>query len=89
MNDNFEYDAIIKVVSKYIVVKGGKIPNEEINSTLAEVGMGYASTHEGISETSFRQRVFTVAKSLEKAYEFWPDGEVSVNATFITNYVNA
>jgi len=78
MNNDFAYDAVIEVITDSGAAK----------STLAEVGMGYDTAYEGISETNFRNRVFTVAKSLEKAYEFWPDGEVSVNTKFIREYVN-
>jgi hypothetical protein len=78
MDDRFAYDAVIEVVTD----------NGPQKSTLAEVGMGYDSAYEGISETNFRNRVFTVAKNLERAYEFWPDGEVSVNTKFIKEYVN-
>ena len=91
MDDSFQYDAVIEVVSKHIIRQKGKTPYEELNFTLAEVGMGYCATvGDGklSTETNFRQRVFAVEKSLKKAYEFWPDGDVSVNTKFITGYVN-
>ena len=78
MNTNFAYDAIIEVIAD----------NDLLKSTLAEIGLGYDLSFDGFSEATFRNRVFAVAKSLEKAYEFWPDGSVKVNTKFIKDYVN-
>ena len=91
MDNRFAYDAVIEVVTKHIIVEEGKTPHEELNFTLAEVGMGYDTAFDAklCTETNFRQRVFAVARSLEKAYEFWPDyGVVSVNTKFIKEGVN-
>ena len=79
MDDNLAYDAVIEVL----------LDNDVHKSTLATVGMAYGLADEEISEANFRQRVFTVARSLEKVYEFWPDGVISVNTRFIKEYVNA
>jgi hypothetical protein len=78
MDDNFAYDAVIEVL----------LDNDVHKATLGTVGMGYGLADEEISEANFRQRVFAVARSLEKAYEFWPGGMVSVNTKFIKECVN-
>jgi len=78
MDDNFGYDAVIEVL----------LDNDVHKATLASIGMAYGLADQEISEANFRQRVFTVARSLEKVYEFWPGGVVSVNTKFIKDYIN-